>query len=77
MQLSQKSITFEAFEDIHQIVLNGISYIMASLDQSSKYGPMNIADTSKNGYDDIMFISEACNLKNNITIFRTIITAGE
>ena len=38
IQLSQKPITFEALEEIHQVVLDRISDNMASLVQSGKHG---------------------------------------
>ena len=38
IRLSQKSTTYDAFYEIHQVVLDGISDIMASLVESLKYG---------------------------------------
>ena len=60
--LSHKSTKSEAFEEIHQVVLDGISENMASFFQSGKYGAMNTIDTSKMGYYVIKFVSEAYNL---------------
>ena len=72
-----KSIPFEAFDEIHQDVLDDISDIMDSLVQSGKYGVINTADTTTNRLYVIKFISEAYTLLNNITIYRQIISAGE
>ena len=67
----------EAFEEIHKVVLDGISYNMASLDQPGKYDAINIADTTTNGSYVINLISEAYTLQNNTTIDGDIISAGE
>ena len=50
---------------------------MASLVKSGKYGTINTAETSTDGYYVINFISEAYTLQNNATIDGKIITAGE
>ena len=47
--LSHKATTSEAFEDIHQVVLDGISDNMASMVQSGKYSAMDTTDTSTVG----------------------------
>ena len=41
-----KSTPFEAFGEIHQVVLEGISDIMALLFQSGMYGAINTDDTT-------------------------------
>ena len=43
--LSQKSTPYDVFDEIHQVVLYGISDNMASLVDSSKYGAINTTDT--------------------------------
>ena len=65
------------FEEIHQVVIDGISDIMDSLIQSIKNGSIDTSDTSKNEYYVIKFISEAYTMQNNTTIGGNIITAGE
>ena len=50
---------------------------MASLVQPVKYGVINKADTTANGFYVIQFISEACTLQNNTKIDWQIISAGE
>ena len=45
MQFSHKSTPFDAFDEIHQVVLDGTSDNMASLVQYRKYGDINTADT--------------------------------
>ena len=57
--LSQKSTPFEEFDEIHKVVLDGISNDMASLVQSVKYVAINTADTSTNVFYFTMFTSEA------------------
>ena len=56
---SHKATTSEAFEEIHQVLLDGISYNMTSLVQSGKYVPINITYTPNMGYYVIKFVSEA------------------
>ena len=53
---------FEAFDEIHQVVLDGISENMASLVQSIMYGAINKDDNTSNGFYVIQFISEAYTL---------------
>ena len=65
------------FDEIHQVILDGISDNMDSLFQSDKYGVRNTADTSTNRFYDIKFISEAYTLQNNTKISREIISMGE
>ena len=76
-QLSQKSTPSDAFDEIHQVVLDGISENMASLVESVNYGSINKTDTATNGFYVIIFISEAYTLQNNTTIDGKIITAVE
>ena len=47
IELTPKSTPFEAFDDIHKVVLDGISNNMASLVQSGMYGAINTYDTTK------------------------------
>ena len=68
IHLSQKPTPFKEFEDISQVVLDGISDNMAWLFQSVKYGTIKIDTTTTNGYIVIKFISEAYTLKNNTKI---------
>ena len=50
IHLTPKSIPFEAFDEIHQVVLEGISENMASLVQSGMYGAINTDDTQQMDY---------------------------
>ena len=50
---------------------------MASLFKYVKYGTINTAYTSANGFYVIIFTSESYTLQNNTTIDWKIITAGE
>ena len=77
IQLSSNSTSSDTFDEIHQVVLDGISDNMASLVESVKYGSINTPDTSTNGFYVIMFKTGAYTLQENTTIDGQIITAGE
>ena len=62
IHMSPKSTHSESFEEIHKVVIDRISDNMASLVQSGKYGAINTADTTTNGFYAINFISEAYTL---------------
>ena len=49
IQLSHKSTPSDAFDEIHQVVLDVISDNIASLFESEKYEAINTTDTTKNG----------------------------
>ena len=59
IQLSHKSTPSNAFDEIHQVVLDGISDNKASLVESGKYGAIRKTDTKTNGFYVIIFTSEA------------------
>ena len=48
IELTPKSIIFEAFDEIHKVVLDRISENMASLVQSGMYGYINTDDNTSN-----------------------------
>ena len=73
----QKSTPYDAFDEIHQIVLDGISDNMASLVQSRKYGAIITTDMATNGFYVLMFTSEAYTLKDNTKIDGKMITNDE
>ena len=75
--MSQKSTPSDTFDEIHQVVLDGISDNMASLFESGNYGAINTTDTATNGFHVIMFTTEAYTLQDNTTIDGQIITDGE
>ena len=50
---------------------------MASLVQSGMYGAINKYDTTTNVFYVIQFISETYMLKNNTTVDKQVISAGE
>ena len=75
-ELSSNSTSTETFDEIHQIVLDGISDNMASLVESGKYGAINTTDTSTNGFYAILFTSGAYTLHENTTIDGQILIAG-
>ena len=59
-----------------KVVLDGISENMALLVQSGMYGAINTADSTKNGFYVIQFISETYTLQNNRTIYGQVISSG-
>ena len=73
--LSHKSTPHDAFDEIHQVVLDKISDNMASLVESVKYGVINTTDTKNYGFYVIIFASEAY-IQNNTTIDVKFITYG-
>ena len=77
IQLSQKSTPSDTFDEIHQVVLDGISDNMASSVESGQYGSINTTDTETNGFYVIIFQSESYTLQDNTTMDGQIITAGE
>ena len=77
VDLTPKSIPSEDFDEIHQVVLDGISENMASLVQSGMYGAINTYYNTSNGFCVIQFISEAYTLKNNTTIYGQVFSAVE
>ena len=77
IHITPKAIPSEAFDDIHQVVLDGISDNMDSLVQSGMYGAINTYETTTNGFYVIKLISEAYTLQNNTTIDGQVISAGE
>ena len=77
MELTPKSTLFEAFDEIHKVVIDEIRENMASLVQSVMYGAINTQDTTENGLYVIQFISEAYTLQNNTTIYGQVISDGE
>ena len=68
IELSSKSTSSEKFDEINQVVLDGISDNIASLVESGKYGAINTTDTSTNRFYVIVFTSGAYTLQENTTI---------
>ena len=62
IQLSSNLTSSDTFDEIHQVVLDGISDNMASLVESVTYGSINTKDTSTNVFYVIMFTSGAYTL---------------
>ena len=75
--MSSKSTSSETFDEIHQVVLDGISDNMASLVESGKYGAINTTNTSTNGFYIIIFTSGAYTLQENTTIDGQNLITGE
>ena len=77
IKLSHKSTPSDAFDEIHQVVIDGISDNMASLVKPGNYGAINKTDKENNGFYVIMFTSKGYTLQYNTTIDEQIITTGE
>ena len=75
--MTPKSTPFEAFDEIHNVVLDGISENMASLVQSVICVAINIDDTTTNMFYFIQFLSEVYTLQNNTKIDGQVISACE
>ena len=65
------------FDEIHQVVLDVIRDNVVSLSQSGKYGVVNTADTTTNGFYVIKFVSESYTLQNNTKIDGKFISTVE
>ena len=61
IEITPKSTPFKAFDEIHKVVIDGISDNMSSLVQSGMYGAINTDVTTTNGFCVIKFLSEASN----------------
>ena len=77
IKLSPKSTSSDTFDEIHQVVLDGISDNMASLVELGTYGAINTTDTETNGFYVIIFSLGTYKLHENTTIDEQIITSGE
>ena len=66
--MSQKSTPSDAFDKIHQFVLDGISDNKASLVEPGKYIAINTTYMRTNGFYVIMFTSDVYTLQDNTTI---------
>ena len=65
IQFSSKSTSSDTFDEIHQVVLDGISDNMVSLVESGTYGAINTTYTSTNGFYVIMFTSGTYTLQGS------------
>ena len=75
--LSHRATTSETFEDINQIILDGISDSITSLVQYVKYDAINTTETSTMGYYVIKFVLEAYNLQEDSIRNGQIFSASE
>ena len=75
--MSQNSTPYDAFDEIHQFVIYGISDNMALLVESVKYGAINTTDTATNRLYVIIFTSESYKLQDSTTIDVKITTADK
>ena len=75
--LSYKATTSDSFEEIHQVVLDGISKNMSSLVQYGKYGSITTTHTLTMKYYVIKFVLEAYILQDDTTCDRQIVSFSE
>ena len=62
---------------MHKFVLDGISDNMYALFQTSKYGAINIADSTTMGYYVVKILSEPYTLKDKKIFDKQVIKADE
>ena len=65
IELSLKPTSSSTFDEIHRVVLDGISDNMDSLVESGTYGAINTTEKSTNAFYVIMFTSGAYKLQDN------------
>ena len=63
IKFTNKTTSSEYFDDVHKVVLDGISDNMSSLLQLGKYGDINSEDTTTIGYYVIKYLSEPYTLQ--------------
>ena len=73
--MSQKSTPNDEFDEIYQVVLDGINDNMAFLVEPGTCGAINTTDAAKHGFYVIMFTPEAYEIQDNTTIDRQFRTS--
>ena len=73
--ITPKSKTSEAFDEIHQVFIDGISENMTSLVQLGMYGAINTYDTTTNELYFIQLLPYSYTLQRNTTIDGQVIYA--
>ena len=76
IHITPKSKLFEAFDEIHQVVIDRISDNTSSLVQSGNYGVINTSEITTNLFYVFQFISEAYTLQNDTHIDGQVISVG-
>ena len=77
IQFSNKTKTNEDFDEVHKVVLYGISDNIYELVQNEKYGAINTADTTKMGYYVVKLLSEPKTSQYYKIVDKKLIKAGE
>ena len=75
IQVSNKSTTYEYFDGVHKVVLDGISENMSSLVHNRKYGAVNTVDPTTTGYYVVKLISEPYTLQEGETVNKQFINS--
>ena len=77
IEITPKPTPFDYFDEINQVVIDGVCDNMESLVQSGIYGAINIDYTTTTVLYLIPFISEAYTLQNNTQIHVQVISVSE
>ena len=77
IELTPKSTTFENFDEIHKVFIDGISENMASLVKSGMYDAITTYYTTTNGFYVIKFLSESYTIQNNTTTDGQVISTDK
>ena len=65
INLTNKNTLSEDFDEVNQLVLDGISNNMSSLVHTGKYGAINTADTKTLGRDVVKYLYQSYTLKED------------
>ena len=77
IQFFNKSTTYEDFDEVHKVVLDGISENMSSLDHNVKYIAVDTVDTTFPSYSVARLIPELYTLQVNKIVNKQVINADE
>ena len=77
IKFSNKSTTGEYFDEVHKVVLYGISENMSLIVQNGKYDAVNTAYLTTLGYYVVKFVSEPYMLQVNKTMSNQVINSGD
>ena len=73
IQFTNKATTNKDFDEVHKVVLDGISDNMPALVQNGKYGAINNADPTTMDYYFVKFLSEPYTLQYDKTVDKKVI----
>ena len=76
INFTNKTTPSEEFNEMHQVVIYGISENMASLVKTGKYGAINAEDTTTLGCYVVKYLSKPYKLQEDNTTDGKVIKAG-